>query len=115
MGKFNAGRVKTGGRQKGTPNKWKFPEVEEICRQHNYDPLIELIKARKKARFLATKIKIDIAILPYTRPKPKIDIDVTGGLFGQSNPLRSKSAEDLIQLLPVTNAQSKADRSTATR
>jgi len=104
MAQFKSGRSKTGGRQKGTPNKWRFPEIEEICQAHDYDPLIELIKARKKAKFLATKIKIDIAILPFTRAKPKIEVDVTGGLVGLSNPLRQKSAEDLIALLPVTNA-----------
>lgn len=113
---FQKGRTKTGGRKPGVPNKWNFPDIKVLCEEKNYDPLRELIDLLPSLDSEA-QIRVHIAILPFTRPK-KIEIDTTaGGLYGRSNPLRKlKTAEELIELLPVTNAQSKADsRSTPSR
>ena len=106
---FHKGMKKIGGRKKGVPNKWNFPDIKEICRDKKYDPLIELIEDLPN---LSTEMRarVHIAILPYTRPKPKIEVEIetSGGLLGHSNPLRNKSADELIELLPVTNAPGKS-------
>lgn len=103
---FQKGRKKTGGRKPGVPNKWNFPDIKALCEQKNYDPLTELIDLLPSLDPEA-QARVHVAILPFTRAKPreKIEVDVTGGLVGLSNPLRQRSAEDLIALLPVTNAQ----------
>ena len=110
MAKFEKGHAKpeNSGRKAGTPNKWNFPEIAEICRTRNYDPLIELIDLLPSLSPEA-QARVHVAILPFTRPK-KFEIDPTGGYLGGSNPLRSKTAEELIQLLPVTNAQGAQTR-----
>lgn len=113
MAKFEKGRPKSGGRKKGTPNKWNFLDIKEICAVHDYDPLIVLINLHKKVSN-EMKARIAIAILPYTRSKPRIDVNV-GGNLGGSNPLRNKTAEELIKLLPVTNANSSTVRSATDR
>ena len=104
MAKFEKGKKKTGGRQPGTPNKWNLPDVKTLLQAKNYDPLLELIDLLPSLDAEA-QARVHMAILPFTRSKPKIEIEVPGGIFGRSNPLRSKTADELIQLLPVTNAR----------
>lgn len=41
---------KTGGRQKGTPNKKAAPNFLDLLNGHNYDPLLELIKTLQKEK-----------------------------------------------------------------
>lgn len=109
-GRFRKGQAKTpgSGRKAGTPNKVRFEDIAEVCAAKNYDPLKELIDLLPSLPPEA-QARVHTAILPFTRPK-KFEVDPTGGNLGLSNPLRSKTAEELIQLLPVTNAQGAKQR-----
>jgi hypothetical protein len=70
--------IKTGGRQKGTPNK-RTQELLDKLRELNFDPLENLVViANDETTSTELKVKIDIELLNYVYPKRKaIAMDIT--------------------------------------
>lgn len=70
--------IKTGGRQKGTPNK-RTQELLDKLRELNFDPLENLVViANDETTSTELKVKINIELLNYVYPKRKaIAMDIT--------------------------------------
>lgn len=65
--------VKTGGRQRGTPNKVTAAlrgRLEEVMRRHNYDPYEALLLiASDEANPLEVRIHLHTLLMRYTYPE----------------------------------------------
>lgn len=70
---FKKGRAKTGGRQKGTPNKVPV-EVREFMRRMIDDPDIQ---AAMKAKMLIGDGQLFMKMVEQTLGKPKEEVNVT--------------------------------------
>lgn len=68
--------IKTGGRQKGTPNKRTEQFIECLG---DYNPLEALLRLVNDAKTpINTKVKINLDLLPYMYPKRKqVDIQAS--------------------------------------
>lgn len=90
-------------RDAGTTNKISRRSVASVCARKGYDPLKEIIDL---IPFLPkeAQARIHMELMAYIYPKPKIQIEATGGQAPQANPLRDKTAAELIGALPITNA-----------
>lgn len=64
------GMVKTGGRQKGTPNK-ATGIVADLLKQNDFDPILNLIK-KYPTLSVSEQIKIDLKFIDFLYPKPRI-------------------------------------------
>jgi len=63
--------VKTGGRQKGTPNK-ATQTVLEILNRYNHDPIVALIKiAQDKSNDVGLRAKVNNDLASFIYPKRK--------------------------------------------
>jgi hypothetical protein len=84
------GSAKTGGRQKGIPNKNSF-KLEEILGSYNYNPLHELLK-KYPLLDIENQIKIDLKILEYIYPRLKsTDLKITQ----EKNPYDNMTVEEM--------------------
>lgn len=115
--KFQPGRKKTGGRQKGTGNKFKLLSIDEMLTAAQLDPATEL---RKLLPLLTAtqqaQIWMKLADIRERKSRNSGDgeMPLPQGI-GQRpldrNPaLRDMSADQLIALLPSTHANGNAPR-----
>ena len=85
---MTATRPKTGGRQKGTPNKKTALEkkgIEEKLKEMDYDPIVEMVEIGKEARIngdLSLAFNTSKELAQYVASKRKAvehKIEIVGG------------------------------------
>lgn len=67
------GTIKTGGRQRGTPNK-ATSAISEILKQQNFNPISNIIR-KYSALSVSDQLKVDLKLIEYLFPKPSCNVN----------------------------------------
>jgi hypothetical protein len=63
------GIIKTGGRQKGTPNK-ATETITEVLKKNNFDPISNIVN-KYSALSVSEQLKVDLKLIEFLYPKPR--------------------------------------------
>ena len=90
-GQFQKGKPKTGGREKGTPNKKKQELIDRIEEKYpNYDPLLSLVAIGNDPETpLELKVTCHKEVAKYIHPQRKA-VDISGDMNINDEPIEVK-------------------------
>lgn len=100
---FKHGRVKTGGRQRGTPNKFKIAPVREYFSAIGLNPIEKIVSLIGEVSDPAKQAYLWLQILPWCEPKPnRIEFNYAE-TQDEPDDLKDKSTDELFDILTKDN------------